>query len=354
MHRAGRIAVAAATLALAGGLTLCLPTVDVGPMTSSAVASSPSQPTVRDRILPPASILNRRLARRMVARTYRGAENQPVKVLSSAYTRAEVQPLVDALTSFPHGAEMDTVELMVASPQQLGGICGGAAMACYDPYAERIIVSGDPKPVSGVPREFTLAHEYGHHIANHRANSPWWALDWGPKRWATRMGVCAGVRSGALHPGNQAYYYWSNPGEAWAESYAHMVYPGTEVGWYHTSELTPDPGALSAARLDVTRPWSGPKRLYWRFAVKRGDPRARVRVLPTPLDGRIHVWIKEPKDTNVTIRLLPDRGGPVLARSVDLGAREDLKFNLCGRSKVRLRVVDRRGLGRVVVRVLHP
>jgi hypothetical protein len=354
MQRAGRIAVSWATLAVTAALMLPLPAANTGLATAAAAGSTLSQSTVRDRVLPLMAASNRRLTRPLVARTYHGSGDQSVKVLSSAYSPAEVQPLVDTLTSFPHGPEMDSLSLFVATPSQLDSTCGANRMACYDPYREQIVISGSPDPSVRVPRDFVLAHEYGHHIANHRRNSPWAALSWGPKRWATTMRVCSGVRSGALHPGDEGDHYWSNPGEAWAETYAHMVYPDAEVGWYFSSALTPDRRALTAARLDATRPWSGPRRLHWKFAVKRGEPRARVRILPTPLDGRLHVWIKEPKGANLTIRLLPEYGGPVLARSVDLGPREDLKFNVCGRGKVRLRVVDRRGLGRFVVRVLHP
>jgi hypothetical protein len=249
---------------------------------------------------------------------------------------------------------MDKVHLFVASESQLDRTCGSAAMGCYDPYSEQIVVSGDSDPRAGVPRDFVLAHEYGHHIENHQWNAPWDSLEWGTKRWATYEHVCSGVRSRAFHPGNQAYNYWSNPGEAFAETYAHAVYPTSAVAWYFDDSLAPDAGAMRAALLDATDPWRGPRAIRWRFGVAPHGPGAKVRTLRMPLDGRLYVWVKEPKGTNLTLRLLPDRGGHVLAQSVDVGPREDLRFNVCGREKVRLRIVARRGSGRFPIHLLRP
>jgi hypothetical protein len=353
MQPIGRIAAAWATLAVTAAVAL------LGSTGHPALAATTPHPspdpewTVRDRVLPRTSASDHRVGRRSES-VYRGTGNQTIRVFSTAYGATEVQPLVDTLTSFPHGREMDSVHLFVANESQLERTCGSAARACYDPYSEQIIVSGNPDPEAGVPRDFVLAHEYGHHIENHQRNSPWDTLEWGTKRWATYKRVCSGVRSGAFHPGNQAYNYWSNPGEAFAETYAHAVYPHADVAWYFDDQLAPDPGAMRAALLDATDPWRGPRAIRWRFGVGKRGPRAKIRALPMPLDGRLHVWVKEPKGTNLALRLLPDHGGHVLARSVDVGPREDLRFNVCGREKVRVRIVVRRGVGRFEVRALRP
>ena len=351
MHRIGRIAFGCASLAATVALALLGSAAPTAAAATAPSSASPAGWSVRDRVLPRPSAYGRRLGWRS-ERVYRGTGNQSVRVFSTAYSAADVQPLVDTLTSFPHGSEMDKVHLFVASESQLDRSCGSAAMACYDPYSEQIIISGDPEPRGGVPRDFVLAHEYGHHIENHQRNAPWDSLEWGTKRWATYEHVCAGVRSGAFHPGNQANNYWSNPGEAFAETYAHAVYPDANVAWYFDDALSPDAGAMRAALLDATDPWRGPRAIRWRFGVAKHGRRSRVKTLGIPLDGRLHVWVKEPKGTNLTLRLLPDRGGHVLARSVDVGPREDLRFNVCGR--VRLRIVVRRGPGRFPIYLLRP
>jgi hypothetical protein len=53
--------------------------------------------------------------------------------------------------------------------------------------------------VGGVPVEQALAHEYGHNIAAYRLNTPWPAIDSGPKRLATYENVCANVYAGKMY-----------------------------------------------------------------------------------------------------------------------------------------------------------
>jgi len=311
----------------------------------TAVSASPASahPT-RDTVLADEA---RAAMRAAPERTYVSAAGQAVRVSSAAFTEVEIRPLVETLTSFPHGEELSALRLYVATPSELDRACGSRAMACYDPYAERIFISGMPDQSSGVPRDFVLAHEYGHHVANHRANSPWWALEWGPKRWATEMGVCEGVKAGELHPGDQGAHYWSNPGEGFAQAYAHMVYPSATVPWYYDARLAPDAEAIAAVRLDVSHPWRGPALV--RPTLRLGSRfRTKVVTLSTPLDGRMRVWVTERGGREVTIRLLAADGPRVLARSTDSGSREKLSFDVCGEERVRLKLRARRGAGRFV------
>jgi len=67
----------------------------------------------------------------------------------------------------------------------------------------------------GVPLEQILAHEYGHHVSANRSNPPWQAVDWGPKRWATYLGVCPHAVRGEMFPGDEGAAYELNPGEGW-------------------------------------------------------------------------------------------------------------------------------------------
>ena len=286
--------------------------------------------------------------------TYWGMDGQPVRVLTTAYTRTEIQPLVDTLTSLPHGAEINSLDLFVATEREIDWICGTSGRACYDPYAKRVIVPGTQDPTATTPQEFVLAHEYGHHLANHRGNSPWSALYWGTKRWATHGEVCSGVRAGYFHPGAQGSHYWSNPGEAFAQAYAEMALPSVEVGWYYDARLTPDTGALRAVRLDATRPLRGPKRNHWRFSVGSQGPRSRLTKITTPLDGRLRIAVPEGHGRAVTIAILSPDSPKVLDRSIDAKNREVLTFNVCGERQLRVRVRVHRGNGAFVVRSLRP
>src|SRR5438034_7045369 len=71
----------------------------------------------------------------------------------------------------------------------------------------------------GTSKETVLVHELGHNVAANRDNAPWSAVDWGTKRWATYMNVCARHDAGTAFPGDEADHYLLNPGEAFAETY---------------------------------------------------------------------------------------------------------------------------------------
>ena len=82
-----------------------------------------------------------------------------------------------------------------------------------------LVVLGDA--VGGITPTSVAAH--GHHIAANRSNAPWLALDWGTKRWATRMSICARRGARTAFPGDEGDNYSLNPGEAFAEAYRVLV-----------------------------------------------------------------------------------------------------------------------------------
>ena len=68
----------------------------------------------------------------------------------------------------------------------------------------------------------------------------------------TRRHVDEGRRAIAvrlLAPGDEHQFYRSNPGEGWAETYAHLKYP--DVQWDFNPLMAPDATAYAAARRDV-------------------------------------------------------------------------------------------------------
>ena len=118
-------------------------------------------------------------------------------------------------------------------------------LACYGANDKTMILPGDQPAGSDVSVNYVIAHEYGHHIAANRSNAPLAALDFGPKRWSSYELVCKNTIDGRLAPGDEGTNYLSNPGEAWAEAYARLVFPAE--AWRFTPLLQADPG-LDARR----------------------------------------------------------------------------------------------------------
>jgi hypothetical protein len=117
--------------------------------------------------------------------------------------------------AMPHGAELATVTITVVAAAELSTACNAEALGCYRPGEITIA----DEVLEGITPEEVARHEYGHHVAASRLNSPWPALDWGPKRWATVAHVCGDVTAGSAHPGDEGEHYSENPAEAWAEVY---------------------------------------------------------------------------------------------------------------------------------------
>jgi hypothetical protein len=192
------------------------------------------------------------------------------------------QKLVDFLASRVHGAELGDLNVYVGTPQEIVSLCGGDpdVVACYAIDEARMYVPGES--VRGIPIEYPLTHEYGHHIAMWRSNSPWDALDWGAKYWSSERHICTGVRRGLLFPGNQGAHYWDDPGEGFADGYAHMHYP--HQPWNYNQLMRPDAGTFAAIRRDVLHPWTGPRSrtFHGRLGKRRGSRTFHIEV---KLDG---------------------------------------------------------------------
>ena len=97
--------------------------------------------------------------------------------------------------------------------------CGPQALACYS-ASQSLLIAPAEEVEEGVTPEAVVTHEYGHHIAAHRSNAPWTAIDTGTKRWASYLQVCAKADTGTLFPGAEDFsHYQLNPGEGFAEQY---------------------------------------------------------------------------------------------------------------------------------------
>jgi hypothetical protein len=279
-------------------------------------------PELRDRVwasTPPAAI---RTAAQVHGRTYLTAsvDAQPVQVFrSSAPDPVADQALVDFLGTLVHGNELGALRVQVGAPTEINEICGGGrVVACYALGADRMYVPD--RAVEGAPLEYVLAHEYGHHIASWRSNAPWDAIDWGPKHWASAMRVCTLVRDRELFPGNQGAHYLDDPGEGFADSYAHISHPS--VPWQFNALMRPTATAFSAIRRDVLRPWTGPRTRTFRG---RLGPNRHTRTfrLRLRLDGNVRVAL---------------HGRPALRAQVELRARSFATAETLGAAR-------RRGFG---------
>jgi hypothetical protein len=203
------------------------------------------------------------------------------------------QKLVDFLASRVHGAELGDLSVYVGTPDEIRQLCGGHpdVVACYAIEEARMYVPGES--VRGIPVEYPLTHEYGHHVASWRSNSPWDALDWGGKHWASAERVCTNVRRGLLFPGNQGAHYFEDPGEGFADTYAHLHYPGAP--WYYSELMRPDARSLAAVRRDVLHPWTAPRTRTFRGRL--GSRRkARTFRIKVKLDGDLQLDLGAPRD----------------------------------------------------------
>ena len=163
-----------------------------------------------------------------------------------------------------HGSELSRITIYQAPLDEVEEICGPEAAGCYSPSRGILVFPGD---VGTGPESDIGAHEYGHHIAANRQNDPWPAVDWGPKRWASAVGVCARVAAGTAFPGDEGDHYTLNSGEAFAEAYRllNIQRGGTWANFplIVDSSFAPTPDSLAAALNDVQQPWSAPTSSSW-------------------------------------------------------------------------------------------
>jgi hypothetical protein len=264
------------------------------------------------------------------------------------------QRWADFLASLVHGSELSTVTVLLSTSEEISRFCGDDALACYSPRGALLYAPGED-PNSDLSAEAVIAHEYGHHVAASRINPPWDALDWGPKRWASAMQVCARTKKGDLVPGAEDLVrYEQNPGEGWAETYRvlnqrRLNLP--ESPWTIVIDsLYPTPVALTAAEQDVTTPWTSDATTVRTGAVTRTS-RARTFNVSTPLDGTLKVALRSSAGLRVSLDVLASStrvahvsGARSLARSM----------TVCGTRSYRVRVTDLRGKGSFRLTVTEP
>jgi hypothetical protein len=230
------------------------------------------------------------------------------------------QNYANFLSTLPHGAELADLRVVIVPAAQVNSACGGedgdGILACYGSDDQTMIVP-DQQQASDIPVDYVIAHEYGHHIAEHRSNAPLAAIDYGPKRWSSYELVCDKTSDGKLAPGDEGDAYAYNPGEAWAETYARLVYPGE--AWRLAPILAPDKGSYLSAAADVLTPWTQ------RTSTTFSGSGTQTFKLPITLDGRFTLSSsRKPKE--VLIR----SGGKLVDK---IKGRKRINYSIACRSK---------------------
>jgi hypothetical protein len=288
---------------------------------------------------------------------YKASTGESVTVYASnAYPMdpALGQRWADFLASLVHGSELSKVTVMLSTDSEISRICGQDALACYSDRGALLYAPGQD-PSSSLSAEAVITHEYGHHVAANRSNAPWAALDWGPKRWASSMQVCAAAKQGRLYPGAEdPVRYQQNPGEAWAETY--RVLNQRRLGlpespWEIVAQsLYPTSAALTAAEQDVTTPWTSNTTSTLNGTLTARS-RTRTYTVATPLDGALKLTLGTSGGLRVSFDVLSSSariahvtGSGTLARST----------SVCGTRAYRVRVTELHGRGSFRLAVSKP
>ncbi len=290
---------------------------------------------------------------------YTGSTGETVRVtFSDAYPQ---DPALQArwgeyLVSLVHGPELATVGVFIGPLAEVQAACGGEdALACYSGRRSVITSPGEDVPERPTA-EAILAHEYGHHIARSRLNTPWDAGDYGTKRWATAMNVCARAQAGDLAPGNEDARYALNPGEGIAEAYRLLNerrLGRPETPWSLVdATLAPSEAVLRLLEEDIRNPWTAPTAQTLRGSFATGTQTGATRNFPvaTPLDGRITVTLRSPTASRFELTLLA--GGKVVAQA-PAGSRT-IAATVCGQRSFTVRVQRARGSGAFSVAIAKP
>jgi hypothetical protein len=286
------------------------------------------------------------------------ASGEVVNVFVSDLLPAEPpQKWADFLAGLTHGPELARLTARIATLDEVHQLCGARALGCY--FRNEMISLGEPLIDGGTTPEEVVRHEYGHHVAAHRVNAPWNALDWGPKHWASAATVCPRVSRGEAFPGNEGRNYSQNPGEAWAETYRLMDERKagiTTARWQIIDpSFFPTEPALQAADRDVLQPWTANRKIVHRRVFGKGTKKIWWIPLSTPLDGELTLSATLPRTGAHEVALVWSNRRTVLRRAQWTRQRvKSTATTICGQRSLFVRVTQSGGLGRVTVTASTP
>ena len=343
---------------LAATATLAVQRPVLARPSSAAIATAPQ--------VIPDSTLRASKARRLLSLgsywggKYSTATGELVTVyVSDSYPQdpAIAQRWADFLDSLVHGPELSQVTAYLAPLDEVQSVCGLDALACYSPSQSLLVAPGDA-PTADVSAEAVVTHEYGHHVASHRSNPPWAAVDYGTKRWASYTQVCRRARAGQLYPGAESLpHYTLNPGEAFAESY--RVLNQHKLGLVETPwdivdrSLYPTAQSLGLVEQDVTSPWTRPTTTAYRGSL-RGGTRSRTISVATGLDGSLRLDLRASSGLRLRFRVSVPSGRAVATRTVAASHDSRVSTTICGQRTYSVRVSRLRGAGAFTLTVTKP
>jgi hypothetical protein len=345
-------------LALAASVAVALPAPALERPSAVRIATAPA--------VIPDSTLSAPKARRVLKLAdywggkYSTATGEQVTVyVSDSYPQDQSIPQrwADFLDSLVHGPELSQVTVYLAPLDEVQTTCGPEALACYSPAQSLIVTPGDP-PAADVSAEAVVTHEYGHHVAAHRLNPPWPAVDYGTKRWATYDQVCAQTKAGRLHPGSESLpFYTLNPGEGFAEAY--RVLNQHKLGLAETpwdvvdQSLYPSAEALTLLEQDVTSPWTKATTTAVRGSL-RGSVKSRTISVATALDGSLRLDIRASSRLRLRFRVTAPSGRAVATRTVAAAHDGAVSTTICGQRGYSVRVSRLEGAGTFTLSVTKP
>jgi len=210
--------------------------------------------------------------------------------------------------------------------------CGRGALACYTPDAKAILAPGtDPEP--GTTARGVLIHEYGHHVASTRLNTPFSGGAYGTKRWSSYLNICARAHTGEVFPGAEdERHYMLNPGEGFAEAYRvlnqHRLGLPEDPWEIVSGAFYPDATALALLEQDVLRPWAANTTQTIRMTLTAKRPTRTVN-LATPLDGALLVTPRQTRRARVSFRL-QTAGGISGSRTFAARSAARVTTTVCG------------------------
>jgi hypothetical protein len=338
-------AAAAALVALVAALAFAAPAGAAAPREVQAAAFAIPTPTapVRDLVIehPNRAAVRARASGplgRYPVNDGAGGSIEVVNHCVPVICDATPEEVAAFLGTVAHRDEINLLTVLLVPPAEVAAQCGSAAaQACYYPSLNQMVINGDKSPASdGASWEFVISHEYGHHLANHRDNSPFDspAIDWGPKNWASYARVCEGVRANRYFPGDEGDHYFQNPGEAFAESFAHNRFPSDPVPWAWPDFPVPEAGAYVAIQRDAVTPWAGASidKRKGHFP-KRRRPRRKSKHFATPRDGDLKITLAGPDRADLSLKLFAS-DGRLLGRSDGVGSKEQVSYRICGERAV--------------------
>ena len=350
-HRWLLLLLAAAAVTLAGGAT------------GAADVLPPEQAAVTARLTAHSGVplSSARLAQSSIAwvgGATTASTGESVTVYVSAALPADLgtpQTWADLLAGLVHGPELAALTAYIAAFDEMQEVCGSRALGCYG--GNRMVSMGETN--FGVTAAEVVRHEYGHHIAFHRANAPWLAIDWGPKNWSSAVDVCERAAAQTAYPGDEGDHYSLNPGEAWAETYRLLderKAGAVGTGWQIIdSSFYPSETALQAAERDVVQPWTAGRRQALRRTFTKRGAATWLIPLATPLDGILDVEVALPRGGLHEVALLSADRRTVLQKGLwSSMTMKTLTRTLCGERSLFLRVTRKGALGRVTVTATTP